>query len=249
MPTGTVERIASQVPPNIVLYSLIMLASVGCGGWLLRRSQRELGLASGTRVAVGLGAFCGAMLGAKLPFAVSDWSGFWDGSAWFSSGKTILGGMVGAYFGVEWVKWILGIRVKTGDSFVVPAAVSVAIGRLGCLAGGCCYGTPTDLPWGMRCALVDDLPRHPTQIYECLFHLLMAATMAFLLRHGIWKGQLAKFYILAYMGYRLLTEFIRPEAHLAWGLTGYQWFAIAMAPWFAGLWWYDARAAEQSQPS
>ncbi len=237
--------------PSAALYPIVMLIALGCGAWLLRRAQGGLELSSENRLALGIGAFCGAMLGAKLPFALSDWSGLLDGTAWFSSGKTIMCGFVGAYFGVELVKWTLQIRTKTGDTFVVPAAVTIAIGRLGCLTAGCCYGVPTDLPWGLRCAIVDDLRRHPTQIYEALFHALMALLMIQLQQRRIWTGQLAKFYILSYFVYRFLTEFIRPEARNMLGLTGYQWFALALTPVFAALWYLDAaqmkRAAQARQ--
>ena len=151
-----------------------MLAALASGAWLLRRSQRSLELSVEQRLTIGLSAFCGAMIGAKLPFLVTDVPGLLDGSAWFKDGKTIMCGMVGAYFAVEFAKWALQVKTRTGDSFVVPVAVTVAIGRLGCLTAGCCYGTPTELPWGLRCAISDEQLRHPTQIYESLFHLIMA---------------------------------------------------------------------------
>ncbi len=227
------------------IYTLIMLLAVCCGAWLLRRSQSNLRLPREQRIALGLSAFCGAMIGAKLPFAVADWQGLLDGTAWFSSGKTILCGIVGAYFSVELAKWTLGIRVKTGDTFVVPVAVTIGIGRLACLSAGCCFGIPSNLPWAIQCAATDTLRRHPTQIYESFFHLLMAGLLGALIQKGIWKGQLAKFYILSYLGYRFLTEFIRPEARYVFELTGYQWFALTLIPVFVGLWWYDARQLAQ----
>ena len=49
-------------------------------------------------------------------------------------------GIVGGYFGVELAKWTLDVRIKTGDTFAVPVAVGVAIGRVACFVGGCCYG-------------------------------------------------------------------------------------------------------------
>ncbi|GAB5403132.1 MAG: prolipoprotein diacylglyceryl transferase [Aureliella sp.] len=239
-----------------VLYPIIMLTSLLVGGWLLRRSQQSLNLPQPHRVAIGLAAFCGAMIGAKAPFLLGDLAALQSGAAWFSNGKTIMCGMVGAYFAVELAKWLCGVKTKTGDSFVVPCAVAVGIGRWGCLVAGCCYGIPTTLPWGLQCAVTDDLVRHPTQIYESLFHLCMAGLMWHLLQRGIWRGQLAKFYILSYLGYRFATEFIRPEARITGGLTGYQLFAIALIPVFALLWWWDARqlrsqassAAKQSLP-
>lgn len=222
-------------------YPLIMLVAVACGGMIIRRSQRSLPLPTDQRIAIGLAAFCGAMLGAKLPFVLSDWSGLLSGNAWFSNGKTILSGLVGAYAAVELTKWTLNIHTKTGDSFVVGAATAVAIGRLGCLVAGCCYGNPCNLPWAMRCAIIDDLPRHPTQLYEALFHASLAILMFHLQHRGIWKGQLAKFYILSYCMFRLGSEFLRPEIQIAFGLTGYQWFAVACLPAFTLLWWRDAR--------
>jgi phosphatidylglycerol:prolipoprotein diacylglycerol transferase len=226
------------------LYPLIMLAAVTVGAMLLRWSQRELSLKTSDKIAIGLGAFCGAMIGAKLPFALTDWEGLRTGAVWFSNGKTIVCGMVGAYFGVELAKWICNIRIKTGDTFAVPTAVAVSIGRLSCFAAGCCYGAPTVLPWGMRFQLADGglIARHPTQLYESLFHLSIALLMTGLRQNGIWRGQLVKFYIISYLVYRWLTEFIRPEPKLWFALTGYQWFAIGVIPIFVWLWWRDSRA-------
>lgn len=224
-------------------YPLIMLAALASGWWLLRRQQSDMPLLPWQKFAIGIGAFCGAMFGAKLPFALSDWESLRSGAAWFSNGKTIVCGMVGAYAGVELVKWIYRIRVKTGDSFAVPMSVAVGIGRLSCFVAGCCYGTPTQLPWGVRFPAVDQLPRHPTQLYESLFHLTMAGLLACLQRQGWFRGQLVKLYIMAYLVYRLASEFIRPEPQLLGGLTAYQWFALAALPCFALLWWNDVHGA------
>jgi phosphatidylglycerol:prolipoprotein diacylglycerol transferase len=214
---------------------------------LLRRSQEKLALLKWEKLAIGLGAFCGAMLGAKLPFVLADWEGLRAGTAWFSDGKTIMCGLVGAYFAVELTKWALEIRVKTGDTFAAPVAVAVGIGRIACFVAGCCYGTPTALPWGCRFSTSgDDLPRHPTQLYEAGFHFTMAAVLMVLKRQGLWRGQLAKFYILTYLGYRFVTEFIRPEARVFGGLTAYQGAALLLAPIFVWLWWRDATSAAQS---
>jgi hypothetical protein len=56
-------------------YTLIMMAAVATGAVLSRRSQRALALSRGEKLGVCLGAFCGAMIGAKLPFVISDPAG------------------------------------------------------------------------------------------------------------------------------------------------------------------------------
>ena len=223
-------------------YALIMLAAVVCLSLLLRRSQAKLSLDAWQKLGIGIGGFCGAMIGAKLPFVLSDWDGLRSGTAWFADGKTIMFGIVGGYFGVEVAKWALEIRVKTGDTFAVPVAIAVAIGRIACFIGGCCYGTETTLPWGICFPRAPDaLPRHPTQIYEATFHLTAAVFLFALTRRGMFRGQLIKLYFLTYLAFRFVTEWIRPEVEILLGLTGYQLAAVALFPLFVWLWMRDRK--------
>ena len=224
-------------PPSL-LYAGIMLTAIVVGAVLLKFSQTKLELKWWEKLGLGLGAFCGGMIGAKLPFALSDWDGLRSGTVWFADGKTIMCGLIGAYFGVELAKWTLEIRVKTGDSFAVPAAVAIGIGRLACFVGGCCYGKPTDLPWACSFPGVEGL-RHPTQLYECAFHFTAAIVLWELKRQRLFAGQLFKLYMISYFVFRFATEFLRPEAPLWLGLTGYQWAALWLIPVFAGMWWWS----------
>jgi phosphatidylglycerol:prolipoprotein diacylglycerol transferase len=229
-------------------YTCIMLLAVVAAFVLSRQTQRNLGLAATERLGIGVGAFCGSMIGAKLPFLFSDWQSFLSGAAWFSDGKTILLGMAGGYLGVETAKWCLGVRTRTGDSFSVPVAVAIAIGRIGCFVGGCCYGTPTTLPWGVVFRQIDGQPRHPVQLYETAFHAVAAGIMAVALRRQLCRGQLIKIYIIAYAGWRFLTEFIRPEVRFSAGLTLYQWASLMLIAGFGWLWYRDTRGISQTSP-
>lgn len=226
-------------PP--LTYPLIMLLAVGTALVLSRGQGRTLGLEPRQRRAVRLGAFCGAMIGAKLPFALSDWRGLLTGRVWVENGKTLVFGLVGGYVGVEVAKALAGVRAKTGDSFAVPVAAAVGVGRLGCFVAGCCHGSPTTLPWGVDFG--DGVSRHPTQLYEMAFHLAMAGLLALFARLDWFAGQRFKVYLLSYLLYRIASETIRPEPRLALGLTGYQWACLALLPVVAVLWWADARQA------
>lgn len=219
------------------LFPVIMLAALIAGVALSQRRQARLALTKTQRWAVGLGAFCGGMLGSKIPFALADTRGAFCVQAWISDGKTILFGLAGGYIGVEVAKALTGVRTKTGDAFAMPVAVSIGIGRLGCFVGRCCYGVPTSLPWGVDFG--DGVRRHPTQLYEIAFHFVMAAVLFFIERRGWLSRQRFKFYLLAYCVYRFATEFLRPEVPIAFGLTGYQWTSLAFLPIIAMLWWQD----------
>ncbi|MCA9009235.1 MAG: prolipoprotein diacylglyceryl transferase [Planctomycetaceae bacterium] len=226
---------------TILFYPLLMISALATGIWLKGRQKPDPRLNPLERLWIGLGAFIGAMVIAKLPFVVLDPVGMGDGTAFFMSGKTILFGLVGGYFGVELVKWRLGIKVKTGDSFAVPVAGSIAVGRLSCLAGGCCYGTPTTLPWGLIFPAVDQLPRHPTQLYEFAFHLTAAIVLTWLQKKGLFRSQLIKLYFISYCVYRFLSEYLRPEVRDVYGLTAYQWTSAILIILFAWLWWRDEK--------
>jgi prolipoprotein diacylglyceryltransferase len=185
-------------------------------------------------------AFIGAGLGAKIPFALAAGHEHWlTPQAWLSDGKTLLAGMAGGYLAVELAKKLCGVRGKTGDAIAFPLAVCVAVGRWGCFVNGCCFGTETHLPWATDFG--DGVRRHPTQVYESLFHLAMAIVLWHVARRGLLRWQRLKFYLIAYCAFRFATEFIRPEPRVSGGLTAYQWGAIAMALLLVIQWRLDRR--------
>jgi phosphatidylglycerol:prolipoprotein diacylglycerol transferase len=210
------------------------------------------------RLALGLAAFVGGVLGAKASFAfaeTSNWLSLDDWKqAWFKDGKTITTGLIGAYLAVELTKLLLAIRVKTGDSFALPMASAMAVGRWGCFFNGCCYGKPTSLPWGVDFQVKDQAINvvnvvhcHPTQIYESVFHLTMAGVLIVLIRYDLLRYQRLKFYLISYCVYRFLTEYIRPEPIWWQGLTFYQWAAIVLAAGLAVQWIWDRRLVNQER--
>jgi prolipoprotein diacylglyceryltransferase len=133
----------------------------------------------------------------------------------------------------------MAIHVKTGDTFALPLACALVVGRWGCFCNGCCYGTTTDLPWGRDFG--DGLLRHPTQAYESLFHMGMAFLLWLMLREGWLRGHHLQMYLIAYGVYRFLTEFIRQEPIALGGLTFYQGVSLALIAAMIGQWWMERR--------
>jgi prolipoprotein diacylglyceryl transferase len=164
-------------------------------------------------------------------------------------GKSILGGLTGAYFGALLFKWVTGFREKTGDLFAPAVALGMAVGRVGCLLTEQ-VGTPTSLPWGVVVspAMAVQIPNcpdcvvgarlHPSFGYEIVFHLVMFAVIWWLRPRVYVKGELFKIYIAAYVVFRFGVEFVRGNEVVWQGLTRSQLFLIPSA---ALLVWYFVR--------
>jgi phosphatidylglycerol---prolipoprotein diacylglyceryl transferase len=204
-------------------------------------SPRPTPLTRLEKLTLGLAAFVGGTLSAKLPFVWESTGDFWDWSTWASDGKTITTGLVGAYLAVEVTKLLLGIRAKTGDGVAIPLAVALAVGRWGCFVNGCCCGTPTNLPW--RVDFGDGICRHPTQVYESLFHAVCAVILIWLTRRDALRYQRLKLYLIAYCAFRFAIEFIRVEPTWLGPLTYYQVVVVGFAAFLMVQWVIDARRA------
>lgn len=226
-------------------YFVCMVAATVVASLLLKRRQKRLAIDTFQKVGIAIGGVIGATFAAKLPFVVSADPNAGVLAAWMSDGKTILWGLVGGYIGVEVAKWSLHVKASTGDTFVIPVAVTVAIGRMGCFLYGCCFGVATNQTWGVRFPFAPDagtLLRHPTQLYELFFHFSFAAIASVCLsqsRETIllqrMRGNWMPLYLIAYSMYRFLSEYWRPEERGSAGLTFYQWSSIAIAISFVAL--------------
>lgn len=144
-----------------------------------------------------------------------------------NGGKTIVGGLLGGWLGVEIAKKLQGIKARTGDLFAIPLCIGVAIGRIGCLLAGLgddTYGTPTRLPWGVDFG--DGIARHPTQAYEILFLSLLAFGLRLVEGRAHQNGAMFRYFLLAYLGWRLLIDFLKPQP-LVVGMNVIQWACLA----------------------
>lgn len=173
------------------------------------------------------GAIAGAKLLAWAEAPMLYWALIHDPRFWFG-GKTIVGGLLGGWAGIEIAKRVMGLTGSTGDLCVFPAIIGMCIGRVGCFLTGLSdntCGTRTSLPWGVDYG--DGVSRHPAQIYEILFlaglGLVLAARPADLAVPGL----RFRYFLMAYLGFRLFVDFIKPHWTLFGGLSGIQWGCIA----------------------
>jgi prolipoprotein diacylglyceryltransferase len=141
-------------------------------------------------------------------------------------GKTIAGGLAGGWAGVEVVKRDQRIADSTGDRFVFPILLGLSIGRVGCFLTGLAdhtYGVATNLPWGVDFG--DGVRRHPTQLYEIVFAMALAAVLLLRMQRPRRDGELFRLFMLGYFAWRFCVEFIKPRETYG-GLSPIQIFSF-----------------------
>jgi prolipoprotein diacylglyceryltransferase len=192
----------------------------------LRNFRRDI-IKPTQRSSIVVAGMIGALLGAKVLVILQHFDLWWQNQAQFMlmlvQGKTVVGALLGAVIGVELIKKIMGVKQSTGDVFVYPLILGMAIGRVGCFLTGLSdrtYGIATNLPWGVNFG--DGISRHPTQLYEIGFLLLLIVFLKVRSRYSIQSGDLFKFYLVGYLSFRLLIDAIKPEFHPVLGLSAIQ---------------------------
>ena len=221
----------------------IMGLAIGVGVGVRRLVRVSVALPRNQAVGIGLAAVIGGAIGAKLPFLFDGLETLRSFDVWLSDNRTITWALFTGYLAVELTKLALGVTVKTGDGFAAPVAASVAVGRIGCFQGGCCYGLETVLPWGVDFG--DGLLRHPTQLYEAGFHGLAAIGLLWMNRRGVLTSQHFKIYLGGYAAYRFVTEWLRPEPDWVGGLTFYQVTAVGIFATMLVLFGWDQRRVDR----
>lgn len=136
------------------------------------------------------------------------------------SGGVFYGGLIGAvvagYFLMKRYKlpwW------KTADACAPGIAIGNFFGRQGCFAAGCCWGKPTNLPWGVQFSelgheitgVPTDVHLHPTQLYESFAMLLVFFFLLWLHKRKRFDGQVLLVYALLYSVIRFAIEFVRDD--------------------------------------
>lgn len=206
---------------------------------------RRKGVAGDKVSAVAAGSLIGGALFAKISTA---WQFVGDGTSlrdlYLHGGRSILGGLAGAYLGAEVTKRIVGYRASTGDLFAPAVAIALAIGRVGCFLTEQ-IGTTTTMPWGITvsaeaAAAIPNCPQcasgvamHPSFLYEIGFHLVAFAVLWAGRDRLATEGATFKLYLLAYGVFRFALEFVRGNPVMAGGLTGSQIFLLVTVPFLA----------------
>ena len=146
----------------------------------------------------------------------------WDG------GMSFHGGFLGCVGAVVLFALKRNISILSlGDLTCAVAPIGLFLGRLANFVNGELWGRPTDVPWAMIFPNADELPRHPSQLYEAALEGLVLFTfLTVLVRRGALRrpGLIVGAFAIGYAVLRSLCELFRePDKQL-----GFIWHQMTM---------------------
>jgi phosphatidylglycerol:prolipoprotein diacylglycerol transferase len=248
-------------------YGLMLVLGFFSGTYLARflakRDQLEPEAISELAVTVLLGGIVGShllmiLVGLLTPAGEAGSMTFSDifTLSTLRAGGAVHGGVIGGTLAFFWrirkakLPWRPVIDVMSPG-----VALGQAIGRLGCLFAGCCYGSDCHLPWAITFSNPEaahlsgtplGAPLHPVQIYNGLSNLAIMGLLLLLGRKRKFTGQVgAAYFILEGLG-RFILEAWRGDADrgtwmgLAWLSTG-RLTALIFMLFGIGIWVWCAR--------
>ena len=113
------------------------------------------------------------------------------------------------------------------DFVALTAPIGIFFGRLANFINSELYGIPVELPWAVTFAQIDNLARHPSQLYEAILEgiILFLILLYFRKKNYLEKpGLISALFLIFYSVFRLIVEFFRvPDEQL-----GYLLFSLSM---------------------
>jgi phosphatidylglycerol---prolipoprotein diacylglyceryl transferase len=240
IPYPQIDPVAVTIGPfPIRWYALAYIGGLA-GGWLYGRMLvrnaklwRDVPHPSPESLAdlvlyLALGVVIGGRLGNVLLYEPSYYFShpleiiqLWDG------GMALHGGLVGTLLAI----WCFARQTKISaltiaDICAATAPIGIFLARIANFIRPELWGRPTDVPWAMIFPGVDDLPRHPSQLYEAFSEgFLLFVILAICARSGALRrpGLMAGIFATSYGAARIFCEFFRepdPDLEkLSHGLT------------------------------
>ncbi|MBN2224319.1 MAG: prolipoprotein diacylglyceryl transferase [Deltaproteobacteria bacterium] len=212
---------------GITLYTYGLMISVGflLSFVLFLTELKRRSLSVDTGIDFAFWVLLSAIAGSRLVYVLLNFSYFgryplkilmiWEGGlVWY-----------GAFLGAL-AATLIYFRIKKLDGWLwadiaIPyVALGQGIGRIGCLMAGCCYGRPTDLPWGITFSVSEIAPLgvalHPTQVYEMLFNFMIFAVLFSRRNRAAFRGQQILSYVFLYGATRAIVEVFRGDPRGVW---------------------------------
>jgi phosphatidylglycerol:prolipoprotein diacylglycerol transferase len=229
-----------------VMVALGMLAGI----WVTVIRARRAGMSPEVFYDLGFWSMLAGILGARAAYVAAHWAQFPDGSPGYrehpwnvlkiwEGGQVLYGGLILAVLVDLWLIHRRNLPVlKVADVAAPAVALGIAVGRIGCLLNGCCWGRRVgeSFPLGIRFpstaavyagdgrsifgTLESTWPVHPTQVYAILLGVMLYIVLSFWYERRRWDGQILAGMMIGYALIRFAEEHFRadtPRLPRFWG--------------------------------
>ena len=261
-------KIVDLGPVTIHTYGLLLALAFIAGIWLASRNARKQDINPDSIWNMGLIIIFAALVGAKVLLFLSDFQYYSENPREIFSLSTLRS--TGVYYGglilalVAAAGYLRSARLpgwKVADLCAPGIALGQAIGRVGCLSAGCCYGRPSRLPWAItfrdtyaydNVGVPLNTPLHPTQLYESFSTLLLFLYLMWRLSRKHFTGQIILEYVILYASLRFVIEFFRDDDRgyvLRGLLSTSQFIGILTILGAVGLFYYLRRRPAETPES
>jgi len=141
-------------------YGVMLLGGILAGVGLAVRRAKQLGLDAERILSLAIWMVISGVIGARLFYVIEYWDESFAGQSLRETlleianipegGLVIYGGLVGGAVGFTiWTRRHRWPLLATADLVAPSLLIGLALGRVGCLLNGCCYGGQTDWPWAV----------------------------------------------------------------------------------------------------
>lgn len=221
--------------PNFMLsyYALVYILGILTITFVLIKNKKTLNLKEEEIYDLLVFLLVGTILGARL-FHVLFWQleyylqdpikifYIWQG------GLSFHGGLLGAFIAAVTYKQIKKISIlKLADTIIIPLTFFLALGRLANFMNSEILGVATNVPWCVVFQNIDNVCRHPIQIYAAAGRFALFTFLLFLNKKTKKPGLIFWTFILLISLGRFALDFLRDEPAFFGLLTG-QWFSLIL---------------------
>ncbi|MEO0072429.1 MAG: prolipoprotein diacylglyceryl transferase [candidate division WOR-3 bacterium] len=208
---------------NIYSYGFFLFISFLVGIKLVEARAKRFGVSSDVVNNLALIVLASVIVGARLLYVAFHWDefqndligiiAFWRGGL---GGLMFFGGFVLALLsGILYVKKEKLPLAQMLDAVTPAIVLGEGFTRIGCFLNGCCFGKPTNLPWGVIFPKYSPAGEifcekiHPTQLYSSLAGFSLFGLVLILERKKLKSGVLFGIILSLYNLFRFLIDFIR----------------------------------------
>jgi len=203
-------------------YGIMLVTSFIAAILYVRRAGKRFNVSPMIIENLAFYVMVGVIIGGRLLYVIFHWSQYendllgiiriWQG------GMMFFGGFIGALIaGIIYLRKEKTSVLKVADIIAPAIALGSFFTRIGCFLNGCCFGSPSILPWAIKfpthCVAgrspVGQYSLHPTQLYSSIFGL----ALFFFLNKRLYKphkiGTVFSLYLIFSGAFRFGVDFIR----------------------------------------